>query len=132
MKEIPTTCAACSRPLLLTNLFYDDGCPCNARRGVNFTPQTCVICMGAACVKPGHRIEQLWGPGVLGTWGDRSLPEDDAIDAAFPTRSEIPEQHAIYAEAMRLVGACRSKGRLVSLVNWLLRRLNDIEGDIIA
>lgn len=48
---------------------------------------------------------------------DQSLPEDDAIHAAFPTRSG---RHDLYAEAMRLVGARISKGGLVALVNWLL------------
>jgi hypothetical protein len=50
-------------------------------------------------------------------WSDEVLPEDDAIQAAFPTRSG---DHRMYAEAMRLVGARRSKGALVALVNWLL------------
>lgn len=49
--------------------------------------------------------------------GDTALPEDDAIDAAFPTRSG---RHDLYAESMRLVGARRSKGGLVGLVCWLL------------
>lgn len=48
---------------------------------------------------------------------DRPLPEDAAIEAAYPTRSG---SHREYAEAMRLVGARRSKGGLVALVNWLL------------
>jgi len=50
---------------------------------------------------------------------DRPLPEDAAILAAFPTRSG---RHDLYGEAMRLVGARRSKGGLVELVNWLLHR----------
>lgn len=54
-------------------------------------------------------------------WDDRELrPEEEAaIHAAFPTRSG---RHELYAEAMRLVGAKRSKGELVKLVNWLLLR----------
>lgn len=52
-------------------------------------------------------------------WDDRPIPEDAEIHAAFPTRSE---RHDLYAEAMRLVGAKRSKGELVKLVNWLLHR----------
>lgn len=54
-------------------------------------------------------------------WDDRELrPEEEAaIHAAFPTRSE---RHDLYAEAMRLVGAKRSKNELVKLVNWLLHR----------
>ena len=50
---------------------------------------------------------------------DQPLPEDDAIDAAFPMRSG---RHDLYAEAMRFVGARRSKSGLVALVNWLLHR----------
>ncbi len=50
-------------------------------------------------------------------WKDRPLKEDFAIRAAFPTRSG---EHEAYGEAMRLVGACHSKGRLLALVNWLL------------
>ena len=53
---------------------------------------------------------------------DRPLPEDDAIKAAIPTRSG---RHDLYAEAMRLVGAKRSKRALVELVNWLLHREAD-------
>ena len=49
--------------------------------------------------------------------GDRPIPEDAAIEAAFPTRSK---SYATYDEAMRMVGAKRSKGALVALVNWLL------------
>jgi hypothetical protein len=52
-------------------------------------------------------------------WDDRPIPEDAEIHAAFPTRSE---RHDLYAEAMRLVGAKRSKGELVKLVNWLLHK----------
>lgn len=52
-------------------------------------------------------------------WDDRPIPEDAEIHAAFPTRSE---RHDLYVEAMRLVGAKRSKGELVKLVNWLLHR----------
>ena len=57
-------------------------------------------------------------PVVPLAWDDdRPLPEDEAIDAAFPTRSG---RHDTYQEAMRMVGAKRSKGALVALVNWLL------------
>lgn len=50
---------------------------------------------------------------------DKPLPEDEAIEAAFPTRSG---RHDLYAEARRLVRARYSKGGLVALVNWLLHR----------
>lgn len=56
---------------------------------------------------------------IVATWDDAPLPEDAAISAAHPTRSG---RHDLYAEAMRLVGAKRSKGALVALVNWLLVR----------
>jgi hypothetical protein len=56
----------------------------------------------------------------MATWDDAPLPEDEAIRAAFPTRTG---KHELYAEAMRLVGAARSKGKLVALVNWLLSRI---------
>lgn len=51
------------------------------------------------------------------TDADMPLPEDDAIQAVHPTRSG---RHALYAEAMRFVGAKHSKYALVDLVNWLL------------
>lgn len=43
--------------------------------------------------------------------------EKAEIEAAHPLRSG---RHDLYAEAMRLVGARRSKGDLVDLVTWLL------------
>lgn len=64
---------------------------------------------GTPAAKP-----ETWG-GECG--GDMPLPEDDAIAEAYPTRSG---RHDLYAEAMRMVGAKRSKGQLVMLVNWLL------------
>lgn len=50
-------------------------------------------------------------------WGDQPLPEDAEITAAHPMNSG---RHDLYAEAMRLVGARRSKAALVELVTWLL------------
>jgi len=50
-------------------------------------------------------------------WDDYPLPEDKEIEAAHPLHTG---RHDLYAEAMRLVGAKRSKGALVELVNWLL------------
>lgn len=52
-------------------------------------------------------------------WDDVPLPEDEKIDAVHPTRSG---RHDLYTEAMRLVGARRSKRGLVDLVNWLLHQ----------
>lgn len=55
-------------------------------------------------------------------WGDAPLAEDPEIDAAHPLRRshDDPAAHRRYGEAMRLVGARRSKRGLVDLVNWLL------------
>lgn len=58
---------------------------------------------------------------------DAPLPEDAAIRAAAPFASRVRADHDRYMEAMRLVGAKRSKGALVDLVNWLLAR---IEGKV--
>lgn len=70
------------------------------------------------------------------TADDKALPEDEQIKVAHPLRSG---SHALYAEAMRLVGAKRSKGALVELVNWLLTRedkalahIAALEGGIVA
>lgn len=55
---------------------------------------------------------------LAATWdSDKPLPEDDAIRAAHPLRSN---DYARYVEATRLVGAKHSKYALVDLVNWLL------------
>ncbi len=59
------------------------------------------------------------------TEADQPLPEDEAIREAFPTRSG---RHDLYVEALRLVGAKRSKFALVDLVNWLLHREAAAEG----
>lgn len=56
---------------------------------------------------------------------DQPLPEDDAIAAAHPLKSG---RHDLYQEAMRMVGAKRSKGALVDLVTWLLVRVEKAEG----
>lgn len=52
-------------------------------------------------------------------WADEDQPivEDIAIEAAHPL---ITDRHDLYVEAMRMVGAKRSKFALVALVNWLL------------
>jgi hypothetical protein len=62
--NIPEKCNGCGQPLLLENLFVDDGCPCNNARGVNLKPKPCEICRVEDCVKPGHRLPELFGfPG---------------------------------------------------------------------
>jgi len=55
-------------------------------------------------------------------WEDKPIPEDKEIEDAHPL---ITGRHDLYAEAMRMVGAKRSKGSLVELVNWLLYRLEN-------
>lgn len=62
--NIPVLCNGCGLPLLLENLYVDDGCPCNTPRGVNFKPLPCPICKMDNCVKPGHRLETLFGVEV--------------------------------------------------------------------
>lgn len=74
--SIPGSCKGCGLPLLLENLYTDDGCPCNSRRGINFKPMPCSICRTDNCVKPGHRLPALfgevakWGSDGVGTQGD--------------------------------------------------------------
>lgn len=68
-------------------------------------------------------VAQLEAWPALGE-DDRPLPEDEQIATAHPTRTG---QHATYEEAMRLVGARRSKMGLVTLVNWLLVRMGELE-----
>lgn len=59
---------------------------------------------------------------------DEALPEDEAIQAAHPLENG---RHDRYEEALRLVGAKRSKGALVELVNWLLSREVPRAGDVV-
>ena len=61
--NIPQKCNACDDPLLLENLFVEDGCPCNSPRGVNFKPISCAVCR-SVCSRPGHRIFALFGDMV--------------------------------------------------------------------
>jgi hypothetical protein len=63
----------------------------------------------------------------MATWDDAPLAEDAAIQAAFPTRTG---RHDLYVEATRLVGATRSKGKLVALVNWLLAERAAARGQV--
>lgn len=68
----------------------------------------------------GKWVSRFTRQGDVWTDEDKPLPEDEAIRAAHPTRTS---EHQRYAEAMRLVGAKRSKYALVDLVNWLLSRV---------
>ena len=88
--------------------------------------------------KCADHIERFWGGTLrpaatsvtawpeMPVWSeewedDATLPVEDLKSyAAFPTRSG---RHDLYAEAMRLVGAKRTKAGLVRLVNWLLHEI---------
>lgn len=62
----------------------------------------------------------------LAAWDDQPLPGvDEMIKAAHPTRSG---KHTLFQRAQRLVGARRSKGGLVELVNWLLVEVEAAKG----
>lgn len=73
-------------------------------------------------------------------WDDKELAEDSEIENVHPTKTG---DHKTYEEAMRLVGARRSKHGLCELVNWLLVRIltervkaleeaNELLGDALA
>lgn len=76
-------------------------------------------CMAIELLSLRNRDDEADVGRVVVDVEDRPLPEDAAIDAAFPTRSG---RHDLYADAMRMVGARYSKAGLVALVNWLLVR----------
>jgi hypothetical protein len=63
---VPTTCNGCGKPLTLDHLYYDDGCPCNTPRGVNFKPRVCGMCRVDNCVKPGHHLVDVYGDVATG------------------------------------------------------------------
>lgn len=94
-------CNACGKPLLLMNLFTDDGCPCNSPRGVNLSPQACAICNTGNCVKPGHHIKEIFGFGVQPPPSADAWPSIEAVcraatsdDPAFATwRNAVPDKH---------------------------------------
>lgn len=67
MVGLDDTCRGCGKPLLMRNLFMDDGCPCNTKRGINLVPRPCRICGAEDCVKPGHRLVELFGAAAIGT-----------------------------------------------------------------
>lgn len=82
-------------------------------------PETWAKTVPMAAVAPEAKTDVLMPSWAEDTMGDAPIPEDAQIDAAFPTSSG---RHDLYKEAMRLVGAKRSKAGLVSLVNWLLHQ----------
>lgn len=63
-------------------------------------------------------------PGEEEEWADRPTPDDEAIQAVFPTRSN---RHDLYREAQRLVGPRHGKFALLAMVNWLLHRIEQAE-----
>ena len=89
-----------------------------------FDERVNAVGVGWARAEFAKRLAELEGENErlsqLTTWeneDDQPIPEDAEIDAAHPLKSR---RHDLYQEAMRLVGAKRSKYGLVSLVNWLL------------
>jgi len=69
-----------------------------------------------------HTLENLLENSDSWTDDDQPLPEDEQIRAAHPMETD---DHETYEEALRMVGAKRSKYALVDLVNWLLRRIKE-------
>ena len=59
--NIPEKCRGCGKPILLENLYCDDGCPCNTPRGVNFKGRPCNLCKIDDCIKPGHHLTFVLG-----------------------------------------------------------------------
>ena len=72
-----------------------------------------------------ERYEWDWEHGNT---DDRPLPEDEAIEATAPWH--VRENVALDMEAMRLVGAKKSKRGLVNLVRWLLVDLRDTKAEL--
>lgn len=107
---------------------------CEEFRGdVGALPETLPLCkqcakahlMGYRCGEEAAKLADppVWPP--MPAWsetsdGDKPLAEDRQIEAAHPLENN---RHDLYREAMRLVGARRSKGGLVELVTWLLLRV---------
>jgi hypothetical protein len=91
---------------------------------------TCRDALGAqgvsdALILAGSIKARLWSSGAEAD--DQPLPEDKAIDAAHPINDERNDE--LYEEALRLVGARRSKYGLVELVTWLLARERDAKSE---
>lgn len=81
----------------------------------------------ATIAKLREELNQYKDWSVFGDEEDSPIPEDEQIRAAHPMQTK---QHKLYEEAMRLVGAKKSKFALVSLVNWLLAELAEAKADI--
>jgi hypothetical protein len=75
---------------------------------------------GARPTNPGIDVVKTECSGFeTERWDDKPIPQDKEIKAYHPTRTG---RHEVYADAMALVGAKRSKYALVELVNWLLAK----------
>lgn len=77
----------------------------------------------------GNLIAAVRAETLAWSKDDQLLPEDEEIKAAHPW---LNGDHSTYVEAHRLIGASRSKGRLVDLVNWLLVKNKKSEAQIRA
>lgn len=74
--------------------------------------------------KENEILTRKLAEAVAWTDEDKPLPEDAEIHAHHPV---INDSYKTYETALRLVGAKRSKGALVDLVNWLLQRAESFE-----
>lgn len=102
---IPKACNGCGKPLLLENLYVDDGCPCNTPRGINFETRGCAICREDTCCKPGHRLVELFG---FDANEFRELAASIADDEEARLRKIDEESHCDdYASAMMAAEAAR-------------------------
>lgn len=120
----PLRCPTCSWPLAATK---EEGCVpgnCSYRgpRGA-LAPLEYGYDDNGGTTVTGAQVQAWFAkygtPPPDSAWraGDRPIFEDAAIAEAHPLRSG---RHDLYANAMRLVGAKRSKAPLVELVTWLL------------
>lgn len=66
----------------------------------------------AVALADEHALALAWQPA------DQPLPEDNDIREAHWASSADP---TIYAAAIRIVNATRSKGKLVDIIHWLLQ-----------
>lgn len=108
---IPEYCRACGKILRLENLFVDDGCPCNSARGVNFDLRECVACKTDCCVKPGHRLAELYGLHAFQPASfDVKLPvvDDQAIATSAKALMDTIARLGKAPEPERLVGRWES------------------------
>ena len=87
--------------------------------GVNLTEHEAAKAVMVSLQRRIADLEKQLAEAHEWTVDDQAIPEDDAIHAAHPLQTD---RHDLYTEAMRIVGAKRSKAALVDVVNWLLFR----------